>query len=73
MPDEPAASLSEHFSELEDPRSDSGKRHLLLDIIVTAVCAVICGADNWVEVELFGQTKEKWLRTFGAAPRDSLP
>jgi predicted transposase YbfD/YdcC len=68
MPDEPAASLSEHFSELEDPRSDSGKRHLLLDIIVMAVCAVICGADNWVEVELFGQTKEEWLRTFLELP-----
>lgn len=68
MPDDPAAALAEHFSELEDPRSDSGKRHLLLDIIVIAICAVICGADDWVEVELFGQAKEKWLRTFLKLP-----
>ena len=60
----PTASLVEHLADLEDPRSDSGKRHLLLDIIVIAICAVICGADGWVEVELFGRSKEKWLRTF---------
>jgi len=64
----PVASLTEHFSELEDPRSDHGKLHLLLDIIVIAICAVVCGADNWVEVELFGQSKEKWLRTFLRLP-----
>jgi hypothetical protein len=39
-----------------------------LDIIVRAVCAVICGADNWVEVELFGRTKQQWLRTFLELP-----
>lgn len=62
------ASLVEHFSNLKDPRADFGKRHLLLDIIVIAICAVICGADNWVEVELFGRTKEQWLRTFLKLP-----
>jgi len=68
MSNHPTASLMEHFSALEDPRSDFGKRHLLLDIIVIAICAVICGADNWVEVELFGRTKEQWLRTFLKLP-----
>ncbi len=63
-----SVSLEESFSELEDPRADYGKRHLLLDIIIIAVCAVICGADNWVEVELFGQSKEEWLRTFLELP-----
>jgi predicted transposase YbfD/YdcC len=41
---------------------------MLLDMIVIAICAVICGADGWVEVELFGQSKEKWLRTFLLLP-----
>ena len=68
MSNHPTASLAEHFSTLEDPRADFGKRHLLLDILVIAICAVICGADNWVEVELFGRSKEQWLRTFLKLP-----
>lgn len=61
-------SLVESFSDLEDPRADYGKRHLLLDIIIIAICAVVCGADSWTEVELFGRSKEKWLRTFLELP-----
>ncbi len=61
-------SLEESFSALEDPRADYGKRHLLLDMIIIAICAVICGADSWVEVELFGRSKEEWLRTFLGLP-----
>jgi predicted transposase YbfD/YdcC len=68
MRDPPAASLAEHFSDLEDPRSDLGKRHLLLDIIVIVICAVVCGADDWVEVELFGQSKQEWLGQFLELP-----
>jgi predicted transposase YbfD/YdcC len=40
----------------------------LLDIITIARCAVICGADSWVEVETFGRAKHEWLRTFLALP-----
>ena len=36
----------------------------LLDIITIAICAVICGADSWVYVELFGKSKEEWFRSF---------
>lgn len=68
MSDSPTATLSEHFSALEDPRSDGGKRHALLDIVTIAICAVICGADSWVEVEIFGQAKEEWLATFLELP-----
>jgi predicted transposase YbfD/YdcC len=56
-----------YFSDVEDPRSDN-KRHLLLDIIVIAICAAICGADTWTDVELFGQAKERWFRTFLELP-----
>ena len=33
-----------------------------------ALCAVLCGADSWVDVELFGRAKEAWLRTFLSLP-----
>ena len=50
-------SLVEHFEDLEDPRVERTKFHQLRDIIVIAICAVICGADNWVEIEEWtGQT-----------------
>jgi predicted transposase YbfD/YdcC len=54
--------IQEHFAELPDPRVDRTKRHRLLDIVTIALCAVICGADSWVEVERFGRAKEGWLR-----------
>lgn len=67
--DEPVGgSLWEHFATLPDPRVERTRRHELLDIITIAVCAVICGADSWVDVELFGRSKETWLRTFLVLP-----
>ena len=61
MTDLKASSLFEHFAELEDPRIERTKLHQLSDILVITVCAVICGADNWVEVEGFGRAREEWL------------
>jgi predicted transposase YbfD/YdcC len=68
MSDKPAASISHHFASLEDPRVERTKLHQLLDIIVIAICAIICGADDWVEVELFGNAKLAWLKTFLELP-----
>ena len=51
MKQTPIATITEHFSKLDDPRSDN-RWHLLLDIIVIAICAVICGADGWADIEL---------------------
>ena len=64
----PAASLRAHFADLPDPRRGPALRHELLDIVTIAVLAVLCGADSWVDVELFGTSKEPWLRTFLALP-----
>ena len=58
------ASIMDHFQDLDDPRIERSKRHQLLDIVVIAICAVICGADSWVYVEMFGKGKEGWFRTF---------
>ena len=54
------ASVMDHFQDLEDPRIERSKRHGLLDIITI----VICGADSWVFVEMFGKSKEEWSRNF---------
>lgn len=64
MAEEQVGSLCEHFSKLEDPRIERKKLHKLLDIIVIAICGVICGADNWVDIEMFGNTKQEWLGQF---------
>jgi predicted transposase YbfD/YdcC len=64
----PATSVGEHFATLTDPRRDHLKDHHLLDIIAITLCAVICGADDWVNVATFGRVKEAWLRTFLALP-----
>lgn len=63
-----STSFRKHFGDLPDPRIDRTKLHKLFDILVIAICAVICGADTWVEVEAFGQAKETWLRSFLELP-----
>jgi len=62
-------SLLSHFAEVEDPRDNRGKAHLLLDIIVITICAVISGAESWEDIELFGKSKQEWLGTFLAIPK----
>jgi predicted transposase YbfD/YdcC len=64
MPTTTGASMQEYFSEISDPRVERTKLHLLTDILVIAICAVICGADTWVELEAYGRAKEQWLRQF---------
>jgi len=62
------SSFRAHFADLPDPRTGPATRHRLLDIVTIALCAVLCGADTWVDIELFGRSKEPWLRTFLALP-----
>ena len=57
----PTASIIEHFSSIPDPRIDRRKLHKLQDIFFITLCAVICGADDWVSIEQFGEAKEAWL------------
>ena len=67
MTEKPTGGLLDHFSGIEDPRADNSQ-HLLVEIISIAICAAICGANNWVEVELFGQAKQDWFATFLELP-----
>lgn len=61
-------SMHDHFGQLPDPRIDRTKRHALLDIVTIAVCAVLCGAESWVEIEQFGRAKQGWFARFLALP-----
>jgi hypothetical protein len=65
------ASLLTHFASLEDPRDRRGKEHLLLDIVSLTICAVICGADSWTDIEEYGRAKADWLGTFLSLPMAS--
>jgi predicted transposase YbfD/YdcC len=60
----PIISLMDYFVELPDPRIDRRKLHSLTDILCITICAVICGAQHWTEVEEFGLAKESWFRNF---------
>lgn len=58
----------EYFSILPDPRVERTRLHKLEDIITIALCAVIGGAETWVDIARFGRAKEAWFRTFLELP-----
>ena len=66
--DDAPISILEQFSQLEDPRVERTKRHKLTDVIAIAICGVICGANGWTDIELFGKSKREWLETFLELP-----
>jgi predicted transposase YbfD/YdcC len=61
-------SLEKHFEGLSDPRSASRIEHHLMDIVLITICAVICGAEDWGEVEEYGVSKQSWLASFLSLP-----
>jgi len=67
MEQTPTGNIIEHFSDMEDPRREN-RRHLLIDIVVIAICGVICGADDWGAVQEFGEAKYAWLKGFLELP-----
>jgi predicted transposase YbfD/YdcC len=60
-------SILEYFKDMPDPREDN-RRHLLIDIIFIVICASLCGADKWDDIEAFGKAKESWFRRFITLP-----
>ena len=58
MDNSPVGLLTDQFAKLTDPRTGHAKRHKLIDVIVIAICAVICGA------EMFGKAKKDWFSRF---------
>jgi predicted transposase YbfD/YdcC len=68
MDNEISVAIGYHFSGVEDPRIERTKLHKLIDIMIIAICAVICGADNWEDVAEFGEAKLEWFKTFLEIP-----
>jgi predicted transposase YbfD/YdcC len=63
-----ALAIKHYFRALQDPRRRHRRLHRLVDIVVIAICAVVCGADNWQAVATFGQRRHPWLRRFLGLP-----
>lgn len=62
-------SIETHFQSLPDPRKlTHNTRHLFLDMLVIAICAVLCGANDWVAVAEFGRAQVEWFQGFLALP-----
>jgi len=68
MSKNPLEPITEHFGSVQDPRIERSKEHKLIDIISISICAVICGAEGWVDIENFGKSKLAWLKTFLELP-----
>lgn len=56
--------LTEAFASLPDPRSGPAQRHDLREMILMALCAVLCGADSWVDVAEWAEDNEAWLKKY---------
>lgn len=56
--------LTEAFSGLDDPRCGPAQRHDLTEMILMALCAVLCGADSWVDVAEWAEDNEAWLKRY---------
>lgn len=68
MQTHPRLSLIEHFKDLPDPRVIGRCQHDLLDVLVIALCCLLCGGEGFNDMEDFGQAKEDWFKTFLRLP-----
>ena len=64
--------INANFSTLTDPRVARTKAYNLIDLVILCICAVICGADNWVSIARFGASKKDWWQRWGLFP-DNTP
>jgi len=60
----PVTTIREHFSCVKDPRQFGKVDHPFINILVIAICGILCGADDWVGVETFGNAQFEWLSQF---------
>jgi predicted transposase YbfD/YdcC len=68
MPNHPQLSLIAHFKDLPDPRVDRTKDHELIDILVIAICTLLCAGESFNDMEDFGKAKQDWFKTFLGLP-----
>jgi predicted transposase YbfD/YdcC len=60
--------VTKHFRKLKDPRVPGRRKHLLVDLIVIAICGVIGGCNDWQQIATFAQTRHDWLKRFLRLP-----
>jgi predicted transposase YbfD/YdcC len=65
---QPHLTIKKYFRKLRDPRRLRRKKHLLLDIIVIAICGVICGCNDWQQIQTFARSRKDWLKRFLRLP-----
>lgn len=58
----PKISLTRLFEDMDDPRVVGRCTYALVEVVIIGICAVLCGAETWTEVEEFGESKREWLR-----------
>lgn len=64
MSPSPIETLQQHFENVQDPRQFGKVDHPLINIIFITICAVLCGADNWVAIVEFGNAQKEWLSQY---------
>jgi predicted transposase YbfD/YdcC len=64
MQNHPKLSLIEHFKDLPDPRVNRTKDHDLIDLLVIAICTLLCAGESFNDMEDFGHAKHDWFKTF---------
>ncbi len=57
-------SLIEHLQQLPDPRVQGRCQHDLVDVLMIALCCMLCGGEGFNDMEDFGRAKRQWFRTF---------
>ena len=60
--------LDNYFNEMDDPRGGNAPRHKFCDLMTISLLCALCGGDTAVDMELFGQSKEDFLREFLELP-----
>lgn len=64
MSEQPIASIEACFGDIYDPRVEGRCDYPLLEVITIAICATLAGAEGWTDMEIFGKSKEAWLKQF---------
>jgi len=65
---QPHGTIKKYFRKLRDPRVRGRKKHLLLDMVVIAICAAICGCNDWQQTETYARARRDWLMKFLRLP-----
>jgi predicted transposase YbfD/YdcC len=61
-------SIGSYFESLTDPRDTRNRKHLFIDIIVIAVCGLVCGCEGPTAIRRWAVNRADWLKTFLALP-----